>query len=908
MTEVADLFVVLRGISSEFTASMAEAGAASEKADGKIAGVMATAGKMALGFGVAAVAVGVEGVRMASKFDQQMEQLHTLAGVPQQAIAGLGSSVLKLAGTVATGPDSLAEALYHVESSFASTGITGPKAMQLLTIAAEGAKVGNADLVDVTNALDAAVVSGIPGVQNYSTAMGSLLTIVGSGDMSMQDLANAFSTGLLAIGKQYGATLTDIGAGLAVFGDNNIRGQNAATDMRMAIMDLTKQAAPGQKALEGIGIASGQLGKDLQTGGMNKALTDLHSHLLAAGDGGVKMGAVLEDAFTKKSSAPLAVLLGQFDRLQSKYKEIGKGGDSFGDAWQKTSQLMSTRIASIKASLEAGMIGIGHALTPLANEMLGGVIKGFAWLSAHRQDFADFGDRVVSVFAAIHAAVQTFVAGFQGDMDAGVVVEYGAKIYQFGAIARRVFQDVVSDVKAVVSFVEGHKTLFESIAVGIGAAAAAWVVWTAAVAVWEGVMGAATAVMGAFNTVLAFAAANPIMLVIVALIALGAGLVFAYKHSQTFRAVVQDALHAVASAAQWLVGIWNTVWKAVASALTWFVNGPLKFVQDHLKVFADFFHAHGQEILQIAREVWTAIADVVKIEWDVISALFKAYISLLETEWRIAWDVISTTVKIAWDVVSAILKVGLSTVSSMWKIAWDLVVNVLKIAWGLVHDSVKLSVDLVLDVIGVFLDLMTGHWSKAWKSLKKLVSDAFTDIKKLLTDFSSGALTLLYDVGRDIIQGMINGIKSLGSAAKDAVVGVAKDAYNGAKSFFHIGSPSKLMADDVGQWIPAGIAQGILDNAGVVDKAMSNIGANVKQFGVNGTASIAASVTGGPGSFAGASGIASAAGGGSTYVLQLTVQGSVVTETELTQLMYANLLKLSRITGKGAALLNGRRG
>ena len=44
---------------------------------------------------------------------------------------------------------------------------------------------------------------------------------------------------------------------------------------------------------------------------------------------------------------------------------------------------------------------------------------------------------------------------------------------------------------------------------------------------------------------------------------------------------------------------------------------------------------------------------------------------------------------------------------------------------------------------------------------------------------------------------------------------------------FKIGSPSKLMADQVGQWIPKGIAVGIEANTDTVYKAMeemSNIG------------------------------------------------------------------------------------
>src|SRR5258707_2957514 len=146
------------------------------------------------------------------KFQSAMEKLHTQAGVAQGKIKGLGDGVLKLAGQVGFSPDSLALSLYHVESAFQSMGITGPKALDLVKIAAEGAAVGGANLEDVTNALTAVIASGIKGARGMAGAMGILNQIVGVGDMKMQDLADAFGTGLLASIKGFGVSITDAGA------------------------------------------------------------------------------------------------------------------------------------------------------------------------------------------------------------------------------------------------------------------------------------------------------------------------------------------------------------------------------------------------------------------------------------------------------------------------------------------------------------------------------------------------------------------------------------------------------------------------------------------------------------------------------------------------------------------------
>ena len=229
---------------------------------------------------------------MANSFQEAMERIHTQAGVAQAGIAPLSNAVLNLASQVGESPSSLAQALYHVESAFQSTGITGSKAMALLQTAAEGARVGGSDLVDTTNALDAIVVSGVGGLNSYAEAMGGVNAIVGSGDMTMQDFAEAAGSGLFAVAKSYGQTLPEIGAGLATFGDNNIRGAKAATDLRMAMQALLDPVKTGAAALAHLGLTSTQLGSEMEHHGLVAAIGDFIEHLKASHDPHQRLGPV----------------------------------------------------------------------------------------------------------------------------------------------------------------------------------------------------------------------------------------------------------------------------------------------------------------------------------------------------------------------------------------------------------------------------------------------------------------------------------------------------------------------------------------------------------------------------------------------------------------------------------------
>lgn len=82
-------------------------------------------------------------------------------------------------------------------------------------------------------------------------------------------------------------------------------------------------------------------------------------------------------------------------------------------------------------------------------------------------------------------------------------------------------------------------------------------------------------------------------------------------------------------------------------------------------------------------------------------------------------------------------------------------------------------------------------------------------------------------LGRDIISGIVSGITGAAGAIGDALLGAASSAWNSAKNFFKVGSPSKLMADTVGRWIPAGIAEGITDNLQTLYSAVDTMGSAI---------------------------------------------------------------------------------
>jgi TP901 family phage tail tape measure protein len=243
-------------------------------------------------------------------------------------------------------------------------GATSQQMLEVTRIAAEGAATGGSDLVDVTNALTAVVASGIPGVQNYSQAMGVLNATVGVGDMTMQDLANSMGSGMVATVKGFGLTIKDVGAALAVFGDNNIRGAVAGTDLRMSVQALAAPAKAAQEWFDKFGWKQGRLADDMRKGGLKLALEDLQSAFKRTGVSADEQGEVITEMFGKKAGAGLNVLLDQMDRVESKYPALQAGADGAGAAWDKASKTLNQQFRDIRSGFDAMMVRLGEKLSP----------------------------------------------------------------------------------------------------------------------------------------------------------------------------------------------------------------------------------------------------------------------------------------------------------------------------------------------------------------------------------------------------------------------------------------------------------------------------------------------------------------------------------------------------------------
>ena len=101
----------------------------------------------------------------------------------------------------------------------------------------------------------------------------------------------------------------------------------------------------------------------------------------------------------------------------------------------------------------------------------------------------------------------------------------------------------------------------------------------------------------------------------------------------------------------------------------------------------------------------------------------------------------------------------------------------------------------------------------AFNTVKEFFKQCWNDIKSTFSD----ALKQFGDIGKNIVDGLKKGIEG----AWDSLKGWFSDKVGGLvgniKDKLGIDSPSKIFADEVGRWIPAGIADGIQQGMGVLN-------------------------------------------------------------------------------------------
>ena len=188
-------------------------------------------------------------------------------------------------------------------------------------------------------------------------------------------------------------------------------------------------------------------------------------------------------------------------------------------------------------------------------------------------------------------------------------------------------------------------------------------------------------------------------------------------------------------------------------------------------------------------------------------------------------------VQTAFDLIDSLVSFVLENIPQLLELASQIILALVegltdalpKIAEG-AGELIPTLIETVIENLPQILETgwkVTGELVKGiLKALPKIVESAVMLLGSLCDKFTQ------YDwisLGKNLILGIRDGVVEFAYMLIDSVTNLGKEAYEAVKDFFDISSPSKLMRDQIGAYLPAGIAEGIIDNENEVTDAMDEL-------------------------------------------------------------------------------------
>lgn len=356
---------------------------------------------------------------------------------------------------------------------------------------------------------------------------------------------------------------------------------------------------------------------------------------------------------------------------------------------------------------------------------------------------------VKSVISTIITVAQNVVSVFSN------VSNSGSGFTTLGTIIGNVVKDISNLISGVSNFINKMLSIssvsdvFKSAFVGVAAGVAAFKAITTAINIYKAAVNLAKGVQLAFNAVMAI---NPFILIITAIVAVVAALVYFFTQTKTGQALWQSFTAMLSS-------LWTTISTTAVSIWT---------------TIATFFSTVWTNIVTVATTVWTTISTFLTTVWTAISTVAITVWTTIVTFITTLWTGIVTTATTIWT--------GLSTFFSS---LWSGISSIISGAWELIKS-------IVLGAILIVLDFVTGNFT----ALKSDISLIWNSIKSGLASIWNGIVTIATTVFNTMKNGIVNiwnsiksttssvwnGIKSLLSGLWNGIKSLASSVWNGLKS------------------------------------------------------------------------------------------------------------------------------
>lgn len=454
------------------------------------------------------------------------QNVEGLSGQAAASSSKMSENLAKASAVIVTAGVAAAGGLYKIGSTFdevsdtirAGTGATGANLDGLVEVAKNVGKQAPFEFAKIAPVVsDLNTRLGLTGDSLETVAQQVLQAgkLLGS-DVDINQTAAAF--------KAFGLTNDQVSAGM----DSLFRASQATGVGMNTLASAVQTAGP---ALNNLGFSFED--SIALMGSLDKA--GLNAEQVA---GSLNRGLI---SLAKSGEAPVDA----FHRVIGEMQGFIDSGDT-ASALALSGSIFGTRGASqFVAAMQAGVLNVDNltAAAGVSSDTILGVAKDTSDMSEQWQMFKNRA--LVAIEPVATKVFGVLAEGMQWINDKGIpfLTQYKDVFIPLGVVLGVVAGGIVAATVAVRAW-----TVAQNIA------ATAQKVWTAIVWLWNAAM-----------------SANPVMLIVIGIAALVAGIILAYQHSETFRAIVTGAFDAVLGAVKF---VWHWVsdnWPLLLAILT----GPI---------------------------------------------------------------------------------------------------------------------------------------------------------------------------------------------------------------------------------------------------------------------------------------------------------------------------------------------
>jgi TP901 family phage tail tape measure protein len=670
---------------------------------------MQSAGQsMAMSMGAAATAVGGAlgfAVKKSIDFEAQLDRVGAVAGATpaeikklEQAALDLGASTSKSATEVAQGMEIMAAMGYNTNQILA--------AMPGIISAAEASGEDMALVADtVSSALNAFGLSA----DKASKVADVLAQAANDSAAGIQDMQYTFKYAA-PIAKSLGISLEELAAATEIMANNGIRGEQAGTTLRAALIRLSDPPKEAANTLEALGVKiTDANGKMLPFSNIIGQLAEKTKKMSNA----QKLAALSTIFGTEAASGMLTVV----EAGPKKLNELTKSLENSGGASQKAAKQMKDNLKGsleeLQGAFETAQITIGNALAPAIQKVAGYIQKLVDWFNnlspSTQKTIATIG-AVSAVLAALGAAIGAVLA-----IIGGAVNGFGALALAFGKVS--------------------------------------------------GAIAKAGGMMGLFSKAIAFLT-GPIGIAVAAIAGLGVAFAVLYQKNEAFRNGVQQIW-------QQIKNMFQQALTAIGSAVRSGMSAVTSFFSSKLQQIRQFWQQNGAQIQKVMSVAMTAIVAIVKANMALIQAGITVAWSVIKSVTSSVWSTIKGIISGGLNIILGVIKTFTSILTGNWRGAWEGVKQITRGAIQALGAIAKGTVSIGRNIISGLISGIksaAGHLLATARS----IANSVTKTIKAAFDIHSPSRVMRDEVGVQIGAGIAEGIRKSTSKATKAARDHAK--------------------------------------------------------------------------------------------------------------------------------------